>query len=59
MDMKIKSSPFSFEYGLFHITVNTTDDDKLKVEVHPMDNPKESKTFVLDGDNPDIEQILE
>ena len=58
MDMKINSSPFSFEYGLFHITVTTIDDDKLKVEVHTIDNPKESKTFVLDDNDLDLEQIL-
>ena len=58
MDMKIKSSPFSFEYGLFHITVTTTDDDKLKVEVYPIDNPKELKTLILDGNSVNIEENL-
>lgn len=58
MKIKVTSFPFSFEYGPHHVTINTLDNDKLKVEVYPIDNPKELKTLILDGNSVDIEENL-
>lgn len=57
MEMKITNFPFSFEYGNQHITINQLENDKLKIEIHPVNNPEELKTVFLDKfGNPELQE---